>query len=328
MRVIKKIHGDKPSYWVGNGFRIQTLMNHLIENPDFNYSHTDPFLLLDYGVPTTFIPNPHYDSAPHGIGQHPHRGFEAVTVAYAGEICHADSTGASGIIREGDVQWMTAGRGITHEEFHSPAFGKRGGVFSMAQMWINLPQTHKLTEAKYQSLKRAHMPNIELYADNNKQNPIGSATIIAGHYQGISGTAATFTPINLWDIALHTAGTTTLDVPNHHNVMILVQEGELLINDELVNAGNLVQFKAPVDVLNKTSLIEEAAEISLSIDTDSITLTYPTRSDSAENIPTVKLLLLSGEPIGESIAAHGPFVMTTQEELKQAFHDYRNDNFG
>lgn len=351
MRAIKQIHGDKPRHWVGDGFYIQTLINHLTPAPEFNYSHTDPFLLFDYGEPTTFAPNPNYESQPYGIGQHPHKGFETVTVAYTGELSHADSAGGSGVICEGDVQWMTAGRGIMHEEFHSPAFGKRGGVFSMVHMWINLPQQHKLTTASYQTLKRANMPTIDLYAqpikdhqisnhqitnnadsktdnndNNDNKNKIGSITIIAGTFitdtlQSEKGAATTFTPINLWDIELYAAGTITLEVPNSHNVMLLVQEGEVLINDTLINAGQLIQFEAPIAKNTENSPAVNAA-------TDCIILTYPDKSESQKSASTVKLLLLSGEPIGEPIAAHGPFVMTTQEELKQTFRDYQNGNFG
>ena len=336
MRAIQHIHGNKRSYWVGDGFRVQTLVNHLQPQPDFNYQHTDPFLLLDYGEPTTFAVNPDYDTQPRGIGQHPHKGFETVTIAYAGEISHKDSTGGSGIIREGDVQWMTAGRGITHEEFHSPAFGKQGGMFSMAQMWVNLPQQHKLTDAHYQALERATLPTTTLYGDNDvdrnaddsdyssNQSPIGQATIIAGDFNGVTGAARTFTPINVWDIELHTTGTTTLSLPASHNLMILVQSGSLLINDTELTAGQLVQFKAPNALQSKESSIKETATETTA---DIITLTYPECSDSADT-PIVKLLLLSGEPIGEPIAAHGPFVMTTQEELNQTFRDYQNGNFG
>ena len=162
MRPIKHIHGDKAPQWIGDGFYVKTLINHLDDDPDINYRHTDPFLLFDYGQPTTFAPNPHYQTKPHGIGQHPHKGFEAVTVAYAGEISHADSAGGRGDILAGDAQWMTTGRGITHEEFHSEAFGARGGLFSMVQLWVNLPSAHKLTAPRYQSIKRADMPMVTL----------------------------------------------------------------------------------------------------------------------------------------------------------------------
>ncbi len=321
MRPIEYIHGDKTPHWVGNGFYVQTLVNHLASEPEFNYRHTDPFLLLDYGEPTKFAPNPDFESQPHGIGQHPHKGFETVTIAYAGEVSHVDSTGGNSTILEGDVQWMTAGRGIMHEEFHSPDFGQSGGVFSMVQMWINLPSVHKLTAPNYQTLRRADMPVAELYAqqvgDNDVPKTSGKATIIAGNWQDITGAATTFTPINLWDIELWAAGITTLEIPNSHNVMILVQEGELLINGQSVNAGKLIQFSAPTKT---ESQIESL--------TDTIELTYRAPSDDQTTLTPVKLLLMSGDPIGEPVVGYGPFVMTTPEELKQTFRDYQNGKFG
>jgi hypothetical protein len=323
MRAIEHVHGDKAPHWVGDGFYVKTLINHLEASPDFNYTHTDPFLLFDYGEPTTFAPNPDAESQPQGIGQHPHKGFETVMVAYSGEISHADSTGGSGVLVEGDVQWMTAGRGILHEEFHSAAFGQRGGVFSMVQMWINLPRADKLTDPKYQTIRRADMPTVELTTHNDigEQVPIGKAAIIAGDWHGTLGAASTFTPVNLWDIELRAAGSTTLQVPNTHNVMLLVQEGELLINDTLVNSGKLVQFTAPINLDEQDLPAEHAA-------TDVITLTIPATPDGVPTMAPVKVLLLSGEPIGEPVAGYGPFVMTTQEELKQTFRDYQQGNFG
>jgi hypothetical protein len=327
MRPIKNIHGDKAPHWVGDGFFVKTLINHIEDNPNFNYSHTDPFLLFDYGTPTTFAPNPHYQSQPHGIGQHPHKGFETVTIAYSGEISHADSTGGRGDILEGDVQWMTAGRGILHEEFHSDAFGQRGGVFSMVQMWVNLPSAHKLTAPKYQSIKRAEMPIIELIdsSDADHQAPIGQAAIIAGDWHGVIGAASTFTPINVWDIELHTAGATTLHVPSTHNTLLLVQEGELLVNGTRVNAGRLIQFAAPsqsrLDAQNK-----QASDASRPA-TDTIELHCPRTTADKQTLAPIKLLLLSGEPIGEPVAGHGPFVMNTQEELRQTFRDYQTGKF-
>ena len=330
MRSIKHIHGDKEPHWVGDGFYVKTLVNHLEKNPDFNYQHTDPFLLLDYSQPMSFAPNPNYKSQSHGVGQHPHKGFETVTIAYAGEISHADSTGGYGVIQEGDVQWMTAGRGIMHEEFHSEAFGQRGGDFSMVQLWVNLPSAHKLTDPKYQSIKRADLPVVEL-KDNKNGDPVGTAVIIAGEWQDIEqsqnsnlskitqkttyGAANTFTAINMWNIELHSLGTATLQVPNTHNVMLLVQEGELLINGKSISAGNLIQFEAPN--VNRTAA-----------DNDSIKLEYSTATNDDAPLMPVKLLLLSGEPIGEPIAGYGPFVMNTQAELKQTFRDYQTGNFG
>lgn len=320
MRSIKHIHGEKESHWVGDGFFVKTLISHLDDNPDLNYSHTDPFLLLDYAKPTTFSPNPAYKMQPHGVGQHPHKGFETVTIAYAGEISHVDSTGGRGDILEGDVQWMTAGRGILHEEFHSEAFGQRGGIFSMVQLWVNLPSTHKLTQPKYQSIKRADMPIVDLIDNSDEQTVIGQAAIIAGDWHGIAGAATTFTPVNMWDIELHTAGTTTLQVPKTHNTLLLIQEGQILVNGTAVSAGSLIEFSAPIR--NHVGTQSEHSSLPA---TDTIELTYPATTD--EDTP-IKLLLLSGEPIGEPIAGYGPFVMNTQAELKQTFRDYQTGNFG
>ena len=323
MRSIKNIHNDKAPHWVGDGFYVKTLVNHLEDSPDFDYSHTDPFLLFDYGEPTTFAPNPNYQSQPHGIGRHPHKGFEIVTIAYLGEISHGDSTGGSSDISEGDVQWMTAGRGILHEEFHSEAFGQRGGVFSMVQLWINLPSAHKLTEPKYQTIKRADIPVVSLMDDDTDHHEltIGTAAIIAGHWQDVAGAASTFTPINIWAIELHTAGATTLNVPDTHNVLLLVQEGEVLINGALVAAGSLIEFKAP------TQLPKEAQNQPASVpSSDTIEIHRPADTLNAQT--PIKLLLLSGEPIGEPVAGYGPFVMNTQEELRQTFRDYQIGNFG
>ncbi|NYR08783.1 pirin family protein [Psychrobacter sp. BI730] len=320
MRSIKHIHGEKESHWVGDGFFVKTLISHLDDNPDLNYSHTDPFLLLDYAKPTTFSPNPSYKMQPHGVGQHPHKGFETVTIAYAGEISHVDSTGGRGDILEGDVQWMTAGRGILHEEFHSEAFGQRGGIFSMVQLWVNLPSAHKLTDPKYQSIKRADMPIVDLIDNSDEQTVIGQAAIIAGDWHGIAGAATTFTPVNMWDIELHTAGTTTLQVPKTHNTLLLVQEGQILVNGTAVSAGSLIEFSAPIR--NHVGTQSEHSSLPA---TDTIELTYPATTD--EDTP-IKLLLLSGEPIGEPIAGHGPFVMNTQDELRQTFRDYQTGNFG
>ena len=320
MRPIKHIHGDKKPHWVGDGFFVKTLINHLDNNPDFNYSHTDPFLLFDYGKPTTFSPNPDYKLQPHGVGLHPHKGFETVTIAYSGEISHADSTGGRGDILEGDVQWMTAGRGILHEEFHSEAFGQRGGVFSMVQLWVNLPSTHKLTDPKYQSIKRADMPIVDLIDNSDEQTVIGQAAIIAGDWHGITGAATTFTPVNMWDIELHTAGTTSLQAPKTHNTLLLVQEGQVLVNGTAVSAGSLIEFSAPIR--NHVGTQSEHSSLPA---TDTIELIYPATTD--EDIP-IKLLLLSGEPIGEPVSGHGPFVMNTQEELRQTFRDYQIGIFG
>ncbi|MEN6669782.1 pirin family protein [Psychrobacter sp. B38] len=328
MRPIKQIHGEKAPHWVGDGFFVKTLINHVEGNPSFNYSHTDPFLLFDYGEPTTFAPNPEYNSQPHGIGKHPHKGFDIVTIAYSGEITHGDSMGGRHDILAGDVQWMTTGRGVLHEEFHSEAFGQRGGVFSMVQMWVNLPSAHKLTEPKYQAVKRADLPVVALLDDNDTDNqtPMGKAVIIAGDWDGITGAVSTFTPINVWDIELHTTGAATLHIPNSHNTLLLVQEGEVVVNGTTVSAGNLIQFDAPIQS-SQPNPNEPSSEQSLT-STDTIELRYAAKTVDDQPLPPVKVLLFSGEPIGEPVAGYGPFVMNTQEELRQTFRDYQTGRFG
>ena len=318
MKKIIGVYRNQNIHWVGDGFPVKNLMSY-----DRLGQAISPFLLLDYAAPYHFSPT----NEQLGVGSHPHRGFETVTLAYQGEVSHKDSSGGGGQIKAGDVQWMTAGRGIMHEEFHSPAFGQRGGPFSMVQLWVNLPSAHKLTEPKYQTLKRDDLPIVNL-TDNENGNEIGKAAIIAGEWQDTMGAASTFTTINLWDIALHSAGSTTLQVPNSHNVMILVQEGALLINDTTVSAGSLIQFATPTSTTIDSINEQVATQVS-----DSIELTYPKLSASKltddEQAPsTVKLLLLSGEPIGEPVAGYGPFVMNTQEELRQTFRDYQTGNFG
>ncbi|MGP4847781.1 pirin family protein, partial [Marinobacter sp. 1Y8] len=203
---------------------------------------------------------------------------------------------------------------------HSEAFGQRGGVFSMVQLWVNLPSAYKLTAPKYQSIKRADMPIVDLIDNSDEQTVIGQAAIIAGDWHGITGAATTFTPVNMWDIKLHTAGTTMLQVPKTHNTLLLVQEGQVLVNGTAVSAGSLIEFSAPI----RNYVGTQSEHPSLPA-TDTIELTYPATTD--EDTP-IKLLLLSGEPIGEPVAGHGPFVMNTQEELRQTFRDYQIGIFG
>lgn len=307
MRAVKKIHSDRPQHWVGDGFLVQTVINHLQEDPEFNYQHTDPFLLLDFGTPTEFAPNPNFDSAPHGIGKHPHKGFETVTVAYHGAVSHKDSSGGSGTIGAGDVQWMTAGRGIVHEEFHAPEFGKTGGIFSMAQLWVNLPNAHKDAEPNYQAITRADIPSLPI-VDWGSQQTIGQLKLIAGQFNEYLGVAKTFTPINVWDIELSDKGTTQLPIPNQHTLLMLIQEGTVMVNEQVASAGQLIEFEAAVKA---TAAAETFGRLCIQAPKSG-----------------ARLLLLSGEPIGEPIAAHGPFVMTTADELKQAFDDYRRGHFG
>lgn len=197
MRNVTQIHNAPHAHWVGDGFRVQPLFSHMRGN-----INTDPFLMLDYAAPQHYEPN---TGSPRGVGQHPHKGFETVTVAYQGEVAHRDSSGGGGVIKTGDVQWMTAGDGVIHEEFHSEAFSKSGGDFEMVQLWVNLPAKDKSTQASYQHLANDDIPVIDL--TDNDGNRVGHARLIAGEYltgadmnDAIKGLATTFTPINMWDI--------------------------------------------------------------------------------------------------------------------------------
>ncbi|UOO81918.1 pirin family protein [Uruburuella testudinis] len=286
MRNIRYIYNAPGTHWVGNGFKVAPLFSHMGED-----KHTSPFLMLDYAAPMTFAPN---ETQPRGVGAHPHKGFETVTIAYHGEVAHRDSSGGGGVIGEGDVQWMTAGAGIVHEEFHSEAFSKRGGLFEMAQLWVNLPKKDKNTPARYQHLPAAAIPEVAL-ADNR-----GHIRVIAGEYQDVKGPAETFTEMNVWDVRLEAGSEIVLRLPADHNLTIAMRRGEAEFNGtHQAGATQLVTFAT------------EAGEIRIkALDND------------------VALLLLSGKPINEPVAAYGPFVMNSREELVQAVEDFNNGKFG
>ncbi len=287
MRQVKQIYGARPTHWVGDGFQVQPLFSHGDGRID-----TDPFLMLDYAAPMEFKPN---TAHPRGVGQHPHKGFETVTIACQGEVAHRDSSGGGGIIREGDVQWMTAGNGIIHEEFHSPAFSERGGQFEMVQLWVNLPAIHKTTPAGYQHLANAEIPVIDL------PDQAGTVRLIAGELDGRAGAAKTFSPINVWEVELQADAETSLSVPENHNLLMVVLRGEVRLNHQQeAKEGNLVTFE------------NGSGSVAL----------------EATHGKAAKLLLLSGVPIREPIAAYGPFVMNTDAEIRQAIHDFNAGKFG
>jgi quercetin 2,3-dioxygenase len=275
---------DAPGmHWVGDGFPVRPLIS-----PGQNKA-VDPFLMLDYAAPMAFTPATHR----RGVGQHPHRGFETVTVVYQGELEHRDSTGAGGKIGPGDVQWMTAAGGILHEEFHSEAFAKSGGNMEMVQLWVNLPARHKNAAAGYQTLLNAEIPSVDL------PGGAGRVRVIAGEYLGRKGPARTFTPIDLWDVRLVKGKAVELSLPEGHTAALAVLHGSVHVN---------------------ATQAAEAAQLVV-LDRKGQTLTL-----SATNDATV--LVLSGEPIGEPVAAHGPFVMNTIGEIKQAMLDFNNGKFG
>ena len=291
MRNVRRIYQANSQHWVGDGFLVQPLFSHMGEN-----KQTDPFLMLDYGAPMEFAPN--NTGRARGVGQHPHKGFETVTIAYHGEVAHRDSTGGGGVIKEGDVQWMTAGAGIIHEEFHSDAFSKRGGLFEMVQLWVNLPAKDKNTPARYQHLAKENIPVLEL------PNSAGDVRVIAGEYAdehgGARGPAQTFTEMNVWDMVLHAGASASLILPETHNLSMVVLRGDVTFNGaHTAHAGELVSFET------QSGAVELQAGAS-----------------------EVKILLLSGVPIDEPIVGYGPFVMNTQQEIRQAIDDFNHGRFG
>ena len=273
-------------HWVGDGFPVHGM---------FGYSGADvarrsPFLILDYAAPTEFSPNP---GGRRGVGQHPHRGFETVTIVYDGEVEHRDSTGNGGIIGKGDVQWMTAAGGIIHEEFHSPAYAERGGPFEMVQLWVNLPKQHKLAPAGYQGILDARIPAVALPDD------AGTLRVIAGDYDGNAGPARTFSPINVWDVRLGAGKTVSLPQPEGWTTLVVVLAGTVQLNGETV-----------LRPAQMATLSTEGTDVVIEANGDA------------------KLLLLAGEPIDEPVVGYGPFVMNSQQEIVQAIADFNGGRFG
>jgi redox-sensitive bicupin YhaK (pirin superfamily) len=245
--------------------------------------------LLDYAAPTDFAPA----TRPRGVGEHPHRGFETVTIVYQGEVAHRDSVGNSGVIGPGDVQWMTAAAGILHDEFHSPAFMRRGGALEMAQLWVNLPAKHKMARPRYQSILSMQIPRVTLPAS------AGTLRVIAGNYSGQQGPAATFSELNVWDVRLRAGTEISLSVPEDHSAAIAVLRGAITAN------GSREAKDAELVLLERSG-----SEIRLAAAADST------------------ILVLSGVPIPEPIAGYGPFVMNTRQEIETAMNDFRLGKFG
>lgn len=247
-----------------------------------------PFFLMDYNSKVEFPPT----DKPRGVGVHPHRGFETVTIAYHGRIAHHDSAGNSGIIGAGDVQWMTAASGLLHKEYHEKSFSKAGGLFQMVQLWVNLPAKYKMTAPKYQEILREKMGN-HVLADH-----AGVIEVIAGDYKGTRGPASTFTPVQLYNARLKSGANVELNFPTSYNTGILVVEGTAVINGEPVSTDYFVLFN------------NDGEQISIETTEDAI------------------LLILSGEPILEPIVQYGPFLMNTWDELEQAIADVNVGKFG
>ena len=283
-------YGAGSSHWVGDGFPVRNLF------PSNGLQlEVSPFLMLDYAGPQYFKPAPE----PRGVGEHPHRGFETVTIAYQGSVSHRDSAGNAGTIFPGDVQWMTAASGVLHEEFHEAEFTKNGGVFEMIQLWVNLPAKDKMSKPGYQAITEEQIPVVNFATG-------GHVRIIAGEFLEASGSvvakgaASTFTPINLWDIILKAGEKVELTVPEGHNTAVVLRKG-----DVTVNGSGKLNGEAKIATLGR----------------DGETITLEAKEDT-------QLVLLSGEPINEPIASYGPFVMNTREEIMQAVADLKNGKFG
>ncbi|MDQ1453819.1 MAG: quercetin 2,3-dioxygenase [Acidobacteriaceae bacterium] len=285
MTTQKKVLGTYSAgsnHWVGDGFPVRNLF-------PSNGVDVDPFLMLDYAGPNRFEPA----KKPRGVGEHPHRGFETVTIAYQGSVGHRDSAGNSGVIYPGDVQWMTAASGVVHEELHEAEFTKNGGIFEMVQLWVNLPKAQKMSKPRYQGITKEQIPVIGLEGG-------GHARVIAGELLGRLGPAKTFTPVNLFDVILKAGERFELPLPEGHNAAVVLRKGDVLING--------------TDTLSGEALIAPLSE-----EGDGVTL---------EAKADTQLLILSGEPIAEPVASYGPFVMNTREELAQAVEDYRAGRMG
>jgi len=284
MKNILGIHRSPHAHWVGDGFPVRSLFTY-----DNLASRISPFLLLDYAGPHDFTPT----TARRGVGQHPHRGFETVTIVYQGELEHRDSTGAGGLIGPGDVQWMTAANGIIHEEFHSPSFARSGGTLEMVQLWVNLPARDKRAAAGYQTLLSSDIPVVALDGD------AGSLRVIAGDYRGHQGPARTFTAMDVWDLRLNAGASLQLPVAAGRNAALVVLRGNVRINGE-----------------------REAGPSSL------VLLDRQGEDVSVEALEGASVLLLSGEPIDEPIVGYGPFVMNSQAEIAESFDDFHAGRFG
>ena len=281
---IEAVIAPRTPHFVGDGFRV----HNFIPGNNLTMRRMDPFIMMDYNskfnFPATDIPK--------GVGVHPHRGFETVTIAYQGSVSHHDSAGGGGTIHQGDVQWMTAASGVLHKEYHAEEFYKKGGIFQMVQLWVNLPAKDKMSAPKYQAIEHQNIPIIEVEK--------GWVEVIAGEYQNVKGSASTFSPVHMQNAKLNTGGKAEFSFPAHYNTLALVIEGTVKVNgdttvptDHMVLFGNVGQ-EFTIEAMEDQTVV----------------------------------FILSGEPLNEPIASYGPFVMNTQEEIREAFEDYNNGKFG
>lgn len=282
---VQIVVSPKPAHFVGDGFRVH---NFIPGVPGLDMKRMDPFIMLDYNSKFHF----NGSDRPRGVGVHPHRGFETVTIAYSGKVEHHDSAGGGGVIGEGDVQWMTAAKGVLHKEYHETEWAKKGGIFQMVQLWVNLPAKDKMSTPKYQAIENSTMKKIDL-GEN------GFVEVIAGEYNGQIGPAETFTPVHMMNAKLKAGGKADFNFPAHFNTAALVIEGNIILNGEdHVKADHFALFK-----------------------NEGETFTIEAKEDAV-------VLIISGEPINEPIYPHGPFVMNSREEIMQAFEDFNTGKFG
>jgi redox-sensitive bicupin YhaK (pirin superfamily) len=285
MRRIASVHDPAPPHWVGDGFPVRSIFSY----DGLGHETLSPFLMLDYAAPRHFDPSPRR----RGVGEHPHRGFETVTIVYQGELEHRDSAGNGGRIGPGDVQWMTAASGVVHEEFHSGRFAREGGSMEMMQLWVNLPARDKMSKPGYQTLLDADIPRVTL------PGGAGMLRVIAGEFDGNRGPARTFTPINVWDLRLTAGATARLTMPEGHTAAVVPMHGGVTVNGEReAGEAQLVVFE------------REGGEFTI--------------GSSAE----ATVLVLGGEPLNERVVGHGPFVMTSEHEIAQAIRDFQAGRFG
>jgi quercetin 2,3-dioxygenase len=285
MQKVQSVHKPRPPHWVGDGFPVRSIFSY----DNLGRERLSPFLMLDYAAPRHFEPA----EQRRGVGEHPHRGFETVTIVYQGELEHRDSAGNGGRIGPGDVQWMTAAAGVVHEEFHSDSFTRAGGTMEMMQLWVNLPARDKMSRPRYQTLLNRDIPSVDL------PDAAGRVRIIAGEYSGQRGPAMTFTPMNVWDLRLHAGGKARFAMPEGHTVALVPMNGRIAINEgDSADATELVNFE------------RSGGEFTVAAAQDTT------------------VLMLAGEPIPEPVVGYGPFVMNSEREIAQAFADYQGGRFG
>lgn len=281
---IEAVIAPREPHFVGDGFRVH---NFIPSGYHLDMRRMDPFIMLDYNSKFDF---PATDK-PKGVGVHPHRGFETVTIAYQGSVSHHDSAGGGGTIHQGDVQWMTAASGVLHKEYHAEEFYKKGGIFQMVQLWVNLPAKDKMSAPKYQAIAHKDIPTVEV------EN--GFVEVIAGEYNQAKGAASTFSPVHMLNAKLNEGRKANFNFPSHYNTILLVIEGEVKVNNqEIVPTDHLLLFT------------NEGEDFTIEATESSV------------------VLILSGEPLNEPIASYGPFVMNTQEQIREAFDDYNHGKFG